>query len=156
MNARRRGVLIAVVQCLIVLSLTGEYEWERIRLPRAWVKAVAADPNLPLRGRYVSLRLIVDPPPGIGSQRWTPVRLSVRDGRLVAIFASTHTDMSISQLSDGSWALTEPVAFFIPDRGPEPSLPGQELWVEVSVPPSGIPRPIRLGPGQSKSVSGGN
>ena len=36
--------------------------------------------------------------------------------------------------------------YFIPDtaKGPFPLKPGQELWVEVTVPPSGPPRPIQL------------
>ena len=37
-------------------------------------------------------------------------------------------------------------AYFVPDRakGPFPLKPGQELWVEVTMPPSGPPRPIQL------------
>jgi hypothetical protein len=36
--------------------------------------------------------------------------------------------------------------YFIPDtaKSPFPLKPGQELWVEVTVPPSGPPRPIQL------------
>ena len=36
--------------------------------------------------------------------------------------------------------------YFIPDRakGPFPLQAGQELWVEVTIPPSGPPRPIQL------------
>jgi hypothetical protein len=43
--------------------------------------------------------------------------------------------------------LADPLAFFIPERVADPSLqkPGEELWVEVTVPPNGRPRPIRLG-----------
>jgi hypothetical protein len=43
--------------------------------------------------------------------------------------------------------VTEPVAFFIPEHVSDPSRrpPGEELWVEVSVPAKGPPRPIRLG-----------
>jgi hypothetical protein len=38
------------------------------------------------------------------------------------------------------------VEFFIPDtaKGPFPLKPGQELWVEVTMPPTGPPRPIQL------------
>jgi hypothetical protein len=38
------------------------------------------------------------------------------------------------------------VPYFIPDGVPDPSIrkPGEELWVEVSVPNKGAPRPIRL------------
>jgi hypothetical protein len=43
--------------------------------------------------------------------------------------------------------LQEPVAYFIPEHVPDPSrrAAGEELWVEVTVPKKGPPRPIRLG-----------
>jgi hypothetical protein len=43
--------------------------------------------------------------------------------------------------------LDEPVAFFIPEHVPDPSRrpPDEQLWVEVTIPKKGIPRPIRLG-----------
>jgi hypothetical protein len=43
--------------------------------------------------------------------------------------------------------LAIPVAFFIPEHIPDPSIrqPGEELWVELTVPRDGPPRPIRLG-----------
>jgi len=54
--------------------------------------------------------------------------LSTRDGREVAV-------------------LEQPLAYFIPEHGPDPSIrpPGEELWVEVTLPKHGAPRPIRLG-----------
>jgi hypothetical protein len=38
------------------------------------------------------------------------------------------------------------LAYFIPEHVPDPSLrpPGEELWVEVTLPRQGPPRPIRL------------
>jgi hypothetical protein len=43
--------------------------------------------------------------------------------------------------------LAEPLAYFIPEHAPDPSrrAPGEELWVEVTIPRAGAPRPIRLG-----------
>jgi hypothetical protein len=43
--------------------------------------------------------------------------------------------------------LSSPVAFFIPDGVPDPAVrrPGEELWVEVSLPGRGSLRPLRLG-----------
>jgi hypothetical protein len=43
--------------------------------------------------------------------------------------------------------LAEPVAFFLPEHAPDPTRRArdEELWVEVSVPRRGPPRPIRLG-----------
>jgi hypothetical protein len=49
--------------------------------------------------------------------------------------------------------LDKPVAFFIPENIPDPSRrqPGEELWVEVTIPRKGPPRPIRLGVKQGDS-----
>lgn len=42
--------------------------------------------------------------------------------------------------------LADPVDFYIPEHGDDPSRlkPGQELWIEVTVPPTGPPRPLQL------------
>lgn len=138
-----RGIAVAVLQCLIVLTVAGKYALDRERLPRVWVKTAPVDPNLPVRGRYVSLRLEVDAP--AGQPPWSAVRLAAVDGRLVATpdaAGSQHI-----QMIGAHWALVEPVAYFIPEHVPDPSrrAPGEELWVEVSVPAKGSPRPIRLG-----------
>ena len=123
-----RGLAVGVVQCAIVMSLAGKYAVDRERLPRAWVRVLPVDPNLPIRGRYVSLRLQLDQSQG-------PVQLSAHDGHLIAT------------PSPKGWWSSEPVAFFIPEHVPDPSRrpAGEELWAEVSVPRAGAPRPIRLG-----------
>ena len=43
--------------------------------------------------------------------------------------------------------LDKPVPFFIPEHIPDPSrrAPDEKLWVEVTIPKKGPPRPIRLG-----------
>ena len=43
-------------------------------------------------------------------------------------------------------ASTRPVAYFIPEHALDPSRPqpGASLWAEVTLPPMGAPRPIRL------------
>ncbi len=102
-----RGLLVAALHCLLVLTLAGKYALDRERLPRQWVKCLPIDPSLPLRGRYLSLRLEM---PG----KTAP----------------------------------EVVPFFISDTAEDPTRhrqPGEEVWVEVTVPPEGLPRPIRLG-----------
>lgn len=144
MKALYRGIAVAVLQCLIVLSIAGKYEWDRGRLPRAWVNATPVDPSLPIRGRYVSLSLRVEMPvPYTGF--YEKVRLYSEDGRLKAA-PDPHGSLSVSRFQQNPWALSEPVAFFIPESAPDPSRrkAGEELWVEVSVPPKGPPRPLRL------------
>jgi hypothetical protein len=138
-----RGIAVAVLQCAVVLSVAGKYTLDRERLPRVWAMAMPFDPYLPVRGRYVSLRLLVEAAPD--AMQPGLARLSAVDGRLVATPDPSGT-VSILPMAD-RWILAEPVAFFIPDGIPDPSRrkPGEELWVEVSVPARGSPRPIRLG-----------
>lgn len=139
-----RGVAVAALQCLIALSVAGKYALDRERLPRVWAKTGPVDPNLPVRGRYVSLRLEVE---GSGVTAWGPVQLTVRNERLTAVPSSSPSGVRLVQARDQQWVIAEPVAFFIPEHAPDPSrrATGEELWVEVSVPAKGPPRPIRLG-----------
>ena len=147
MKPMYRGLLVAAVQCGIVLSLAGKYALDHARLPRVWVRTTPVDPDSPLRGRYVRLRLALDGTVSAADRRHTPVRLSIIDGRL-----ATQEDVSGSSLymscsgTRGCW-LEQPVAFFIPEHVSDPSRvkSGEELWVEVSVPKDSYPRPVRLG-----------
>jgi len=45
-----------------------------------------------------------------------------------------------------SLRIVEPVDFYIAEHAasPLPMQPGQELWIEVTIPPKGPPRPIQL------------
>ena len=148
-----RGIGVAVLQCLMVLGVAGKYALDRERLPRVWAKSAPFDPNLPIRGRYVRLGLQVEGLPS-EAQYGMAVRLSAVGGRLVATpdpAGSVHL-MSVITPTPAvprtfAWALTEPVAFFLPEHVADPSrrAAGEELWVEVSVPAKGSPRPIRLG-----------
>ena len=148
-----RGIAVAVLQCLIVLSVAGKYALDRERLPRVWAMAAPFDPYLPVRGRYVSLRLQVEAAPAVAAQP-VSARLSALGGRLVATADPTgavHIMPAVvrtaAEAIGTQWVLVERVAFFIPEHVPDPSrrAPGEELWVEVSVPSRGSPRPIRLG-----------
>jgi hypothetical protein len=150
MKPLHRGILVAVLQCLLVLSLAGKYAWDRGRLPRVWVKTAPGDPFLPIRGRYVRLRLEVAVTPVAGARdigTFSPVELRIRNGQLAATPTSRFTGVNVMHWPGGDWVLNEPVAFFIPEHAADPArlAPGQELWAEVSVPGRGPPRPIRLG-----------
>jgi hypothetical protein len=50
------------------------------------------------------------------------------------------------------WRLSEPLAYFIPEDVEDPSR-RRDLWVEVTVPPTGAPRPIRLGVKQDGALA---
>ena len=76
-------------------------------------------------------------------------RLEVRGDRLVAVPDEQGRVLFGRDSCGGEECvtLTEPLAFFIPEDVPDPSMrsPGEELWVKVTVPPRGAPRPIELG-----------
>jgi hypothetical protein len=160
MKLTRQGLLVAAMQLVIVLSLGAKLLYDRFTRPRAWALCEVYDPNLPIRGRYVaeSLRPIpegftyaVPNQPNVSD--WWNNRywafLSVRDNQLIAsaqgsgpgmwIHLRRNTDGSLSAITE------EPVLIFIPDTANFPALKrGEELWVEVTLPAKGPPRPIRL------------
>jgi hypothetical protein len=61
MKPTTRALAVAVIQALIVIAVGGKLLYDRATLPRVWVETAGVDPALPIRGRYVSLRLVVDP-----------------------------------------------------------------------------------------------
>jgi len=64
MTLTKKGLALAAVQCALVLSLSGKLLYDRATRPRVWVLTAQYDPNLPLRGRYLSLSLA----PTVGSE----------------------------------------------------------------------------------------
>jgi hypothetical protein len=156
-----KGLAIAAVHVGLVASLGAKLLYDRATRPRVWVLAAPYDPNLPIRGRYVSLQIAVEPKgiektkPG---QDWQPQRsviLHIEGDRLVAEATPQKYDYDpsglhvqfITRAGKELSVLDKPVAFFIPEHVPDPSRrpPGEELWVEVTIPKKGPPRPIRLG-----------
>ena len=152
----RPGLLLAGVQAALILS-TGLLFWfDRQTSPRAWVPTAPVDPNLPIRGRYITLNMVVPFVPTrtdvstIGT--WQFVQLRVVADRLQAVqevrpgFFSHGGEI---RLSEGSLVVNPgPVlAFFIPPDVKDPSIrpDGRTLWVEVILPGLGAPRPIQLG-----------
>jgi hypothetical protein len=110
----RKGLILAVFQCLLVLSLGGKLLYDRSTCPRVWVKTAPWDPNLPLRGRYLALTL--RPETGVPYYAETT-------GQMVLYFVPEHT-----------------LPFETMGRAPD----APELWVEVTIPHHGPPRPIQL------------
>ena len=140
-----RGLVLGAVQVAMILSIGGKFAMDRASLPRVWVRTAPFDPNLPIRGRYVSLAIEVDARgfgPGV---LYGTSRLAVEDGKLVAQY-DEGGNVTV-MIASGRARLSEPVAYFIPEHIPDPSRrpPGEELWVEVTVPKKGPPRPVQLG-----------
>lgn len=150
MNTLLRGLVLGGVQVLLVAGVGAKFLLDRANYPRVWVQTAPYDPDLPIRGRYVRLMAVVTSGPSDQSAvEMQRVRLAARDSRLVAIAdeAGSHWLNKRGCGARSCWMLTEPVAYFIPEHVPDPSVrePGEELWVEVTVPPTGAPRPIQLG-----------
>jgi len=173
------SVTVLAVQLLLVSSIAAKYLYQRWRCPRVWTRAAAYDPELPMRGRYLSFQLTVD-----GCQSTLPsakearfprdvngaaikgnyevrfaapvefsAELKVADGKLLALripdeeydpagqWVTAFSGQGCDQMR-----LEAPVAFYIAEhaQSPLPLKAGQELWVEVTVPPKGPPRPLQL------------
>ena len=112
MSAMGRAVALAAVHVLLISSLGAKLLYDRRTCPQAWFKTRQYDPNLPIRGRYMSLQVEVrDPrsPDEIESRFGREIRsqenarkqyawhgpldfgqecgsIAVQDGRPVAIF----------------------------------------------------------------------
>ena len=163
----RKGLMVASLHVAIVASLGAKLVVDRATRPRVWARAAPVDPNLPIRGRYVSLRLeaavgqgldlpepttVVNPNGSTWTRAPQSVRvvLSERNQHLVALPSSDASGLyaRASQRDGQSVAvLDQPLAYFIPEHVADPSrrATGEELWVEVTIPRRGAPRPIRLG-----------
>ena len=142
----KRFALLAA-QALIVTSLGAKLLIDRAWQPRAWVKTMPVDPNAPIRGRYLSMRIEVDAALDLAGR---DVSLRVQDGRLTAVRSGAPTGLRLrTDRRDPRAALQleRPLAFFLPEHAADPSRrgTGEELWMEVTVPERGAPRPIRLG-----------
>jgi hypothetical protein len=55
MKPMTRAVTVALIQILIVSSLGAKLLYDRRTRPQAWFLTQRYDPNLPIRGRYLSL-----------------------------------------------------------------------------------------------------
>jgi hypothetical protein len=74
---------------------------------------------------------------------WWPILNRCREDTTIPLHSCRFIERQGQKLA----VLSKPVPFFIPEHIPDPSrrAPGEELWVEVTIPEKGPPRPIRLG-----------
>ena len=173
------SLAVLVIQMGLVCSIAAKYLYQRWTCPRVWTRTAAFDPELVMRGRYLSLQLTVDgcqstlPSAkqaqfprdvngaavsgkfGITVADYTefPAELRVINNRLAAIHIRDPKDSRSSQMvtawrasSCEEMRLVAPVTFYIPEhaKNPLPLAQGAELWIEVTVPPKGPPRPIQM------------
>jgi hypothetical protein len=173
------SVAVLVIQSALVCSIAAKYLFQRWTCPRVWTRTVAYDPELVMRGRYLSLQLTVDGCQStLPSARHAefprdyngaavsgnfmvrgeaelafPAELKVVDNRLAAVYIRDaekgRTGQAVMALRDSpcdQMRLAAPVSFYISEhaQSPLPLPQGAELWIEVTVPPKGPPRPIQL------------
>jgi len=145
----KKGLAVAAIHLALVGSLGAKLLVDRATRPRVWARTGPVDPDDPIRGRYVRLSVegeIDAGPAGIDAPY---VTLSANGQALVVTPTTENTGLSarVTQRDARRVAiLDQPLAFFIPEHVPDPSRrgPGEELWVEVTLPKHGAPRPIRL------------
>lgn len=148
MTTSRRGLWLLAAQLLLGLLVVGKFAWDRSSLPRVWARTVPVDPGDPLRGRYVRLWLDAEDHRAAGDSS-AGVEFYARDGVLAVRPATGWRGFRVREPAPPGAAgvvVWEPVAYFIPEHVPDPSRlePGQTLWVEVTVPHRGLPRPIQI------------
>jgi hypothetical protein len=157
MNLRQKSVVLGAIQLVIVLSLGAKLLYDRATRPRVWVLTQGYDPDLPIRGRYLTQRLrmrgegLVFGPDG--NARWANRQwayFEVRDNKLIARGTGSGSGgwVTVQGTTDGGTEAVseEPVLLFIPEHAVTPTFkPGEEMSIEVTVPAKGPPRPLRIG-----------
>jgi hypothetical protein len=173
----RTSLALLLIQLAIVSSVAAKYLYQRWTCPHVWARTAAIGQDLPMRGRYLGLRLTVD-----GCQSTLPsakaarfprdingsairgpymlralaifhADLKVENNRLLAIALQDDQNGTLGQevsvwpgAACDAMRLDAPVDFYLAEHAesPLPLKPGQELWIEVTVPPKGPPRPTQL------------
>jgi hypothetical protein len=159
MKQLQKGLLFAVLQVALVSGLGAKLLWDRETSPHGWAATRGYDPNLPIRGRYINISLLVkadmvfqpsEGPVFLGSGSEN-VDLAVENGRIVALRASRYTGLSVGapQLRDGEIlaTLSPPVVYFLPEHAADPlrNPSAGTVFLEVTIPAKGPPRAIRFG-----------
>jgi hypothetical protein len=179
MKLSKASIGLLLFQLLVVSTVAAKYLYQRATCPRVWTRTAAYDPELVMRGRYLSLQLTVDgcnstlpsakdaefprnvngvPGGKTFSIRsadtiWFQAKLAVKDNKLIAIRVPESDTSTATQTIAGNpgasceqMRLSQPVDFYIAEHATDPTRlhNGQELWIEVTVPPKGPPRPLQL------------
>lgn len=125
MNRTGKALLLTALHLAIAAGIGGKYLVDRWTRPRFWLRTVPVDPNLPIRGRYVRLRVevpvrdaVLPPPVSPERQAKEPWRSLDRHALQVALVATPEglVARAISPVQD---AWTRMVGNWEPDRWPE-------------------------------------
>jgi len=150
MKPLTKGIVVALIQVLIVCFLGAKLLYDRRTRPQAWFLTQRYDPNLPIRGRYLSLQVEVKDPRSpeeiqqkfaseiqiYQNQRYNSFygfgqecgSIGLRNGSPVAEFDNSPL-YGCDNLSFQRWnsngqtvlRVMEPVLFFIPDTAKDPT-----------------------------------
>ena len=60
MTFARTSIALLAIQLAVVSSIAAKYLYQRSTCPKVWTRAVAYDPSMIMRGRYISAQLHVD------------------------------------------------------------------------------------------------
>lgn len=160
MNTLQRGIVLGVAQVALLLAVGAKYYFDRARLPRAWVETAGYDPDLPIRGRYIQLQVLlpVDVRKLSAEERAGCGRIELRNGVATAVLGPAmqttgdrlyqrQTCLMRGDEAVTKWRLVEPIAVFMSEHARDPTLDREagSLWAEVTLVPGSAPRPIRLG-----------
>ena len=163
-----KGLLLALLHVLLVCTLGAKLLYDRSHRPHVWIKVAIYDPELPIRGRYLSLNLQVpaegfslrsQPSPYLKDKDGKPQmqeysvpsrgNLVMRGGQLIGVAdGDGEYWVNVRRRDDGLVAIVRAeTTYFLPEHGPDPShrQAGEELWIDATIPRKGPPRPIRLG-----------
>jgi len=130
-----------------------------LRLPRAWALARPDTSRPAAHGRYLRIHVVPALDAGLAPKldtvngrtfvRPAPVALEARNGRLLAHEApSSRVHLGYPGTErEGEPVLRPALDVYVPatDGSAAALLKQPELWVEVSVPRQGAPRPLRMG-----------
>ncbi len=163
MTPLMKGLVLGAAQILLVGSVGAKFLYDRAQYPRLWVQTAPYDPVMPIRGRYVNIALLVDAERGespVASDKAPNMylaRLEARDGRLIAVQDDENGKHWVSSRRCGErqcWQVSQALAYFIPEHAADPSRTpgGTMLWAEVTLPPTGAPRPLRLGMKKGEAI----
>ncbi len=124
MKPLTKAIVIALIQAALICSLGAKLLYDRHTRPQAWFKCARYDPNLPIRGRYLSLQIEVNDPrsreeiekkfarqlpprdqsrarviPNFGGFGWECGSIAVPNGTPVAVFEPSTTPYGCDNLS---------------------------------------------------------
>src|ERR1700751_3072192 len=122
------SIALLVIQLALVCSVAAKYFYQRWSCPRVWTRTAAYDPELVMRGRYLSLQLTVNGcgstlpsamdaefPPNINGAPsgnsfsirsantvWFQAKIAIKDNQLIAIRVP-ESDTSTPTQSVAAW-----------------------------------------------------